>query len=70
MDTTGAGDAMAAALALALVEGWGYEKAGRFANTAAALATTKMGAQAALPSRAEVLRFLKTEAGPSNGECG
>jgi ribokinase len=70
VDTTGAGDAMAAALALALVEDWGYEKAGRIANTAAALATTKMGAQAALPSRAEVLQFVKTEGGPSSAEYG
>jgi ribokinase len=70
VDTTGAGDAMAAAMALALIEGWGYEKAGRFANTAAALATTKMGAQAALPSRAEVLQFLKPEAGPFKAEHG
>jgi ribokinase len=70
VDTTGAGDATAAALALALVEGWGYEKAGPFANAAAALATRKMGAQAALPSRAEVLQFLKMEAGLSNHEYG
>jgi ribokinase len=70
VDTTGAGDAMAAALALALVEDWRYEKAGRIANTAAALATTKMGAQAALPSRAEVLQFVKPEGGPSSAEYG
>jgi ribokinase len=67
-DSTGAGDAMAAALAVSMVEGWGYEVAGPFANAAAALATTKMGAQAALPSRQQVLRLLEMGEGSSGSK--
>ncbi len=59
LDSTGSGDALAAALAMSMVEGWGYAKAGPFANTAAALATKKMGAQAGLPRRAEVFHLLQ-----------
>jgi len=55
VDTTGAGDAFAAALAVALAEGRPLTEAGPFANAAAALTTTKLGAQAALPYRAAVL---------------
>jgi ribokinase len=58
VDATGAGDAFAAALAVALVEGQGYEQAGAFASAAAALATTAIGAQTALPTREAVLELL------------
>ena len=58
VDTTGAGDAMAAALAVCLVEGRPLEEAGPFANAAAALATTALGAQAGLPDRQEVEKLL------------
>jgi ribokinase len=58
VDATGAGDAFAAALAVTLGEGWGFAEAGRFANAAAALATTVVGAQSGLPTRAEVERLL------------
>jgi ribokinase len=51
VDATGAGDAFAAALAVTLSEGRTLEEAGRFANAAAALATTAVGAQAGLPRR-------------------
>jgi ribokinase len=54
VDTTAAGDAFCGALAAALVDGRSRRAAADFANTAAALATTRMGAQASLPSRAEV----------------
>jgi ribokinase len=54
VDTTAAGDAFAGAYAVALLEGSGAEQAARFANVAAALATTKLGAQSSLPRRAEV----------------
>lgn len=58
VDATGAGDAFAAALAVLLAEGRGLEEAAVFANAAAALATTVIGAQAALPTRAQVTAVL------------
>jgi len=58
VDTTGAGDAFTAALAVALAEKEGYEEAVEFANAAGALAVTKLGAQSALPTREELERFL------------
>jgi len=59
IDATGAGDAFAAALAVALVEGHPIPHAATFANAAAALATTRLGAQQALPRRAAVLALLR-----------
>jgi ribokinase len=58
VDATGAGDAFAAAIAAALAEGQPLAEAAAFGNAAAALATTKLGAQAGLPRRDEVLRLL------------
>ena len=60
VDATGAGDAMAAALAVCIIEGSSFEEAGRFANAAAALATTALGAQAALPDREEIENLLNS----------
>lgn len=54
VDTTGAGDSFAAALTVALMEGQAPEQALQFACTVGALTTTKLGTQAATPSRAEV----------------
>ncbi len=59
VDTTGAGDAFAGALAVALSEGWELEEAGHFASAAAALKTTKLGAQAGLPRREDVMSLLE-----------
>jgi ribokinase len=59
VDATGAGDAFAAALAVTLGEGWGLPEAGRFANAAAALATTVVGAQPGLPTRPQVEELLR-----------
>jgi ribokinase len=58
VDTTAAGDCLAGALAVALDEGHDLLPAVTFANAAAALSTTKPGAQASIPSRQEVLRLL------------
>lgn len=58
VDTTAAGDTFVAALTLALVEGQGHEDALRFACAAGAAATTRMGAQPSLPTRAEALALL------------
>ncbi|HEX4131270.1 MAG TPA: ribokinase [Pirellulales bacterium] len=54
IDVTAAGDAFTAALAIAWVEGRSPTDAVRFAAAAGALATTRLGAQPALPHRAEV----------------
>jgi ribokinase len=54
VDTTAAGDAFSAALAVALGEGAEFRAAVRWAVAAAALTVTRMGAQSSLPTRAEV----------------
>ena len=59
IDATGAGDAFAAGLAVALSEDRSWREAGAFANAAAALATTKFGAQPAMPRREDVLRLMR-----------
>ena len=56
VDTTAAGDAFNGALAVGLIERGRLADALRFANAAAALACTRRGAQASLPTRAEVDR--------------
>lgn len=58
VDTTAAGDAFTAALAVALARGTTPREALRQASAAGALATTRPGAQPALPTRAEVEAFL------------
>jgi ribokinase len=58
-DTTAAGDTFNAALAVALSETQPADRAVRFANAAAAISVTRMGAQASAPTRAEVDRFVK-----------
>ena len=58
IDTTGAGDAFTAALTLALTEGMPEARALGFACAAGALATTGLGAQSAMPTRAEVEAIL------------
>jgi ribokinase len=58
VDTTAAGDAFNGALAVAVGDGQPLDRALRFANTAAALACTRRGAQASLPTREEVERRL------------
>jgi ribokinase len=61
-DTTAAGDTFNAALAVALAEDRGVEEALRFANAAAAISVTRMGAQASVPARAEVDGLLGARA--------
>ena len=57
-DTTAAGDTFNAALAVALAEDRGIEDALRFANAAAAISVTRLGAQSSVPSRTEVDALL------------
>jgi ribokinase len=58
VDATGAGDAFAAGLAVCLARGDDLRSAATFANAAAALATTRLGARAGLPSHGEVIQLL------------
>ena len=58
VDTTAAGDAFNAGLAVALGEARALSDALRFASAAAALACTRRGAQPSLPRRDEVLTLL------------
>jgi ribokinase len=58
VDTTAAGDAFSAAMAVCLAEGQGLEEAVRTANAAGALAVTRAGAQPSMPTRAELEAFL------------
>jgi ribokinase len=57
-DTTAAGDTFNAALAVALAQGQTIEQALPFANAAAAISVTRLGAQASAPARAEVDQLL------------
>ncbi|MEO0945411.1 MAG: ribokinase [Pseudomonadota bacterium] len=54
VDTVGAGDCFSGALAVALVEGMPWDDAVAFAAQAASLSTTREGAMASLPRRAEL----------------
>jgi len=65
VDTTAAGDAFTAALAVALVEGRSLEQATRFACAAGSLAATRPGAQDAMPARAEVESLLHKPEAPA-----
>jgi ribokinase len=58
VDTTAAGDVHCGALAVALVEGQALIEAVAFANAAAALSVTKLGAQPSAPRRAEIDALL------------
>jgi ribokinase len=58
VDKTGAGDAFAGALAVALVEKLDPLDAGKFALAAAHVAVTRYGAQPSFPNRAELLQML------------
>jgi ribokinase len=52
-------------MAVALAEGRSIGEAGFFGSAAAALSTTKMGAQAGLPNRLDLIRLLKRTAPPA-----
>lgn len=65
VDTTGAGDTFAGALAVRWSRG--PAEAMRFACTAGALATTVLGASAAIPSRAEIEAALSDDPGGAHG---
>jgi ribokinase len=58
LDTTAAGDVFTGALAVALAEGRALFEAARFANAAAALSVTRLGAQPSAPRRKEIEQLL------------
>lgn len=60
IDTVGAGDCFNGALAASLLEGNSPAAAALFASAAAAISVTRRGAQAAMPTRAEVDAFLQS----------
>jgi ribokinase len=62
IDTVGAGDCFNGAFAVGLLEGKDPWEAARFASAAAAISVTRRGAQASMPSRAEVDAFLAENA--------
>ncbi len=61
VDTTAAGDAFVAGLAVALAEGMALADAVRWGNAAGALATTVLGAQSSLPSRQALEHLLAAQ---------
>jgi ribokinase len=63
VDTTGAGDTFAGVLAAFLDEGADLAKAMALAAVAGSLATTKHGAQPSFPTRAEIEKAAKAQAG-------
>jgi sugar/nucleoside kinase (ribokinase family) len=69
-DTTGAGDTFHGAFIYGLLEGWSVERTLDFANAAAALCCTELGARGGARSLASVLEFMSergrrvTELGP------
>jgi ribokinase len=60
VDATAAGDGFNGALAVALAEGKSLGEAARWANAAAAISVTRLGAQPSLPGRREIIDFLAT----------
>jgi ribokinase len=62
VDTTAAGDVFNGALAVALSEGRALAESVRFANAAAAISVTRMGAQPSAPKRKEIFGLLLSRA--------
>lgn len=59
IDTTGAGDAFNGGLLTALSEGKTISEAARFANALAAISVQRIGTTPAMPTRAEIDKFLE-----------
>jgi len=60
VDATGAGDVFNGALAVALGEGRPLLDAAKFANAAAAISVTRLGAQPSAPTRREIDTMIAT----------
>jgi ribokinase len=59
IDTTAAGDIFSGAFAVAIAEGMPLLQSVRFAQAAAAISVTRLGAQSSAPTRAEIERLLR-----------
>ncbi len=70
VDTTGAGDTFCGALAAALASGHAMRDALRRACAAAALTTTRLGAQSSIPAYDEVETLLRSDADQRDGAAG
>lgn len=57
VDSTAAGDTFCGALAVAMLEGQPIREAVSFAQTAAAISVTRVGAQSSIPTRAQIDAF-------------
>ncbi len=64
IDSTAAGDTFCGAFAVGLLEGRAPMDAARFANAAAALSVTRIGAQISIPTRAEIDTFMRARERP------
>jgi sulfofructose kinase len=62
-DTTGAGDVFHGAFIYGLLQNWPVEQIARFANAAAALECTKIGARRGIPDLEDVLKLAKPRRG-------
>lgn len=58
LDTTGAGDVFRGAFIYALLQGWATDEVLRFANAAAAVSCTRLGAMNGVPSLADVTQMM------------
>lgn len=61
VDTTAAGDSFNAGLAVSLAKGNAMKESVRYANAVGAMAVTKMGAQSAMPTQAELKAFMENK---------
>ena len=61
IDTTGAGDVFRGGLVYALLQEWPAERALRFANAAAAVSCTRLGALNGVPSLVEIEETMRAE---------
>jgi sulfofructose kinase len=59
-DTTGAGDVFRGAFIYGVLAGWALEKTLRFANAAAAISCTRLGAMNGVPALDEVMRLAES----------
>jgi ribokinase len=59
VDTVGAGDSFAGALAVAIADGQDLVSAVKFASIVAAIKVTKLGAQAGIPTLSDVTKFCE-----------
>lgn len=61
VDTTGAGDVFRAGLIYGMLSGWPIERSMQFANAAAAVSCTRLGAMSAVPALREVSDLIERQ---------